>query len=786
MDAHTLRVLEYHRVLQLVQEQATSPLGEERIQNLKPNTNLKEVEEQLAETKEALDLLRLKGELSFRGLKDMEGSLKRAEIGGMLQSSELVALYKMLVSAQQAVRKIREIEPEELPLPILRAALGQVSLQPELRDRMERTIDEEGEILDHASPELSRLRSKIHTLGARVRSTLDQMLKSARYQKMLQDPLVTLRNDRYCLPVKQEYRHEFGGLVHDQSASGATVFMEPNAVVSLNNSLRECHLDEEREVERILYELSAEVAEVVDPLRVNMEVLAHLDVVLAKARFGRKVQGHCAHVHDGRHLQLKQARHPLIPSQEIVPINLEIGEEHQGIIVTGPNTGGKTVTLKTVGLFALMTQSGLPIPANDGSFMPVFQQVFADIGDEQSIEQSLSTFSSHMTNIVTMLKRVDEKSLILLDELGAGTDPIEGAALAISILEEILQRQALFVATTHYSELKMFAHTDPRVVNASVEFNVETLRPTYRLLVGIPGRSNAFAIAARLGLPDGIIERAKSELSQDQHQLEDLIATLTEDRRIAEERRLQAESLQREAAQLQRQLQEKVSTWEQEKAKMRETARREARSLITDAKHEAEEVLVQLREWAKMRPTELKEHQLTEAKKRLNDAVPGWELQGGAVTVVEEDTTIQIGDEVFVQTVQQKGEVVEALSNDEWLVQVGALKMKVGRSGLKRVQRKKQVKQESAYTSYQRSSSRISPEIDLRGKMVEEALAQTDKYLDDALMSGFQQVSIIHGKGTGALRSGITQFLQKHKHVKSFRLGGYREGGTGVTVVELQ
>ncbi|MDN4592864.1 endonuclease MutS2 [Polycladomyces subterraneus] len=784
MNRFMLNVLEYPRIREQVAEEASSSLGKERIAALEPTADAEEVSRRLAATAEGMDLLRLKGDVSLGGVRDIRPSLRRAEVGGLLNTNELLDIAGTVNAGRKLKNQVLQVD-EEHPLPIIRGWIERIEGLRPLEEEITRRIDEQGEVSDHASPTLRQIRNQIRQVQREIRTTLEGILRNPGYQKMLQESLITLRNDRYVIPVKQEYRSAFGGIVHDQSASGSTLFIEPASVVTLNNRLRQWEMEEQREVERILRELTAQVAAHVDVLRQNVEALAELDLILAKARYARRIRGVCPRVETERVIRLKRARHPLIPIEKAVPIDITLGDPHQGIIITGPNTGGKTVCLKTVGLLALMTQAGLPIPADEGSSFPVFSGIFADIGDEQSIEQSLSTFSSHMTQIIRILKQADDHSLVLLDELGAGTDPTEGAALAIAILQDLLDEGCLVVATTHYSELKQFAHAHPGVTNASVEFDVRTLRPTYRLLVGVPGKSNAFAIAERLGLSTSIIEKAKAQLSTEEHRLEEMIAALSRDRAIAEEERKRAEALRQEAESLQRELKEKLSRWEEEKERLRESARREAQTIVSRARREAEDVLRQLREWAKNRPDELKEHQLIEARKRLDNAVPEARPVAAATVAQQRNERIEPGDEVMVLTVKQRGRVLEDLGEEEYQVQVGILKMKVHRRYLEKVKTKKPESESGVTTSYRSASNHVRPELDLRGKMVEDALAEIDKYLDSAVVAGYQRVSLIHGKGTGALRTGVHQFLRRHPHVKGFRLGGPGEGGSGVTVVEL-
>ena len=788
-DRHYFRLLEYDAIIERVSDHAASPPGKERVASLRPSYDPEEVRRRLAATLEGMELLRWKDGVSLSGVRDIRPSLRRARIGGILEGRELIEIADTLAAGRKVCGQIADIEEEKAPLPHLRSLAARFEGLKSLEEQIRKCVDEQGAVVDRASSALTRIRRTIERVQEQVRNALEQILRNSHYQKMIQEPIITVRNDRYVIPVKQEYRSAFGGIIHDQSASGVTLFIEPEAVVQLNNRLRELQLEEEREVERILKELSAQVGSVVDALATNIEVLAEMDLILAKARFGRRIRGTVPAVGRDVPIRLKRARHPLIPPEEVVPIDVELGDPHRVMVITGPNTGGKTVTLKTVGLLALMAHAGLPIPAEDGSGFPLLSGVFADIGDEQSIEQSLSTFSSHLSHIVRILGKADGRSLVLLDELGAGTDPAEGAALAIGILEHLLERGCLVVATTHYSELKVFAHARSGVINASVEFDVETLRPTYRLLIGIPGKSNAFAIADRLGLPREIIDRAKAQLTSEENRLEEMIAALSADRRAAEEERKRAERLRKEAESLHAELKKKMEAWKETKGRLLESARREARSVVARAEREAEEVLRQLREWARRRPDQLKEHQLIEAKKRLEGAVPEMEIPARpAEGAGDPDRPLKPGDRVWVRTLNQKGEILEDLGGEEFQVQIGSLKMKVSRKDLAWIGSGKTEQGDfrRKTASFRRASEGVRPELDLRGKMVEEAVYAIDRYLDQAILAGYREVYLIHGKGTGALRTGVQQFLRNHPNVKRFRLGGHGEGGSGVTVVELQ
>ncbi|GAB7388740.1 endonuclease MutS2 [Bacillaceae bacterium] len=784
METRAWEVLEFHKVIERLKEHASSPLGREKIESLKPSNRIEEVADWQQATQEGCTVLRLKEDVPLAGIKDIRSPLKRAKIGGILHPQELLDIASTLNAAAKLKRTLLELA-ETHELPILQRLAGQIHTHRELQQAIKACIDDYGEVLDAASPALRNIRREIRAAEARIKERLDAFTRSPAYQKMLQENIVTIRNDRYVLPVKQEYRQEFGGIVHDQSSSGATLFIEPQALVEINNRLRELKLKEEREIERILAQLSGEVAKVAEELEQSVFILAELDFIFAKAYYARAIRGTPPKLNDRRYLKIKKGRHPLLPPERVVPLDVELGGSFTALIVTGPNTGGKTVSLKTVGLLTLMAMSGLHVPADDGSEFAVFSSVFADIGDEQSIEQSLSTFSGHMRNIISILERMDENSLVLLDELGAGTDPTEGSALAIAILDYILQKGARVMATTHYSELKAYAYNRENVMNASVEFDVHTLSPTYRLLLGVPGRSNAFAIAERLGLRKEIIEVARKQISREENRVEEMIASLEKNRRTAEAERLEAERLRAEAERLKREWEEERERFAAERDRMLQKAREEAEQAVQRAKKEAEQIISELRALAQAERANIKEHRLIEAKKRLEEALPQWPEEKPRRKHSGKKERIVPGDEVYVLSVGQKGHVLEAVGEDEFQVQIGILKMKVHRADLQLIKQEKK-KEPVPIAAFKGRKETVKPELDLRGYNVEDAIIEIDKYLDSALLAGLHQVALIHGKGTGALRSGVHEFLKRHKHVKSFRLGGQGEGGLGATIVELK
>ncbi|MFG0212093.1 endonuclease MutS2 [Brevibacillus porteri] len=785
MEQRVLRTLEYDKIVALLIDKASCTYGKEKASELIPFLRLDEVITAQQGTEQAATVLRLKGSVPLGGIRDIRGPVQRARLNAMLAPMELLDIASTVMAGRRLKTFLLDM-CEDHELPLLQQQAERIEGLRELETEIRRCVDENGDILDSASLELRQVRQEIRQLESRIREKLDQMTRSSTYQKMLMENIVTIRGDRFVIPVKQEYRSVFGGIVHDQSASGATLFIEPEVIVEMNNKLRELRLREEREVERILYVLTEQVSFAVEALIENTEALTELDFMFAKAQLAWSMKAICPRINDRGYVNMRKARHPLIPREVVVPVDVELGGEFQAIVVTGPNTGGKTVSLKTIGLLSLMTMAGLHIPAEEESEMTVFSSVFADIGDEQSIEQSLSTFSSHMTNIIQILAKMDDKSLVLFDELGAGTDPTEGAALAMSIIDHVIDSGARLVATTHYSELKAYAYDRPEVINASVEFDVQTLRPTYRLLIGVPGRSNAFAIARRLGLPEHIIDVARGSISEEDNQVESMIASLERNRKSAEADRLVAKAAREEAEELRRQLEEERAQFAEEKNKRMERAEDEARIAVQLAKEEAETIIRELREMM-AEGMEIKEHRLIDAKKRLGNAV--LELEKEKVkkpAKAVRATQIKVGDEVMVTSFGQKGTVLEKVNNEEFLVQIGIMKMKVKRDDM-HVQNSIQQKPQAApYTSVKRRSDNIKMDLDLRGYNVEDSIREIDQFLDDALLAGLHSVSIIHGHGTGVLRKGVHEYLRSHRNVKSFRLGGQGEGGVGATIAELK
>lgn len=785
MQQRVLKVLEFEKVKEQLLEFTSSTLGQEKVKNLVPSNQFDEVVKWQEETDEAAKVYRLKGNVPLSGIYNIRSHVKRSAIGGTLSPQELNQVASTIRVSRQIKRFIEDMVDDQVELPILSQYVGKIIVLADLEQRIKNAIDESGEVLDGASETLRSLRQQLRSNESRVREKLESMIRSSNAQKMLSDAIVTIRNDRFVIPVKQEYRGHYGGIIHDQSSSGQTLFIEPQAIVQLNNQLQEIRVKEQLEIERILMELTAYVAEFEQELLTIVYVLGELDFMFAKARYGNKIKASKPLINQDGKIALYKARHPLIPKDEVVANDVFLGKEYTTIVITGPNTGGKTVTLKTVGLCVLMAQAGLQIPALDESEVAVFDNVYADIGDEQSIEQSLSTFSSHMVNIVDILQKVDYNSLVLFDELGAGTDPQEGAALAISILDEVYHRGARVIATTHYPELKAYGYNRPGVVNASVEFDVETLSPTYKLLLGVPGRSNAFEISKRLGLSEHVINNARSQISADTNQIENMIASLEKSKREAEHDREEARDYFKQAEKLHKDLQNQTIAFYEEKDSMLEKAQEKAAELIEKAKAEAEFIIRDLRKLRIEKNAEVKEHELIEARKRLEEATPKVKKSSKKIQANRKAHTFTAGDEVKVLTFDQKGTLIEKSSDKEWVVQIGILKMKVNEKDMEYISTPKQ-KEIKPVAVVKGKDFHVSLELDLRGERYENALLRVEKYIDDALLAGYPRVSIIHGKGTGALRQGVTEYLKNHRSVKRARFGDAGEGGIGVTIVEFK
>lgn len=792
MNEKAIKVLEYNKIIELLKGQAGSEMTRKIISELKPFTDPRVIRTVLEETDEAVRLISFKGPLPLGNFYDIKQFVGFAQKGGSLNMKQLLqVLYNMKITANV----INWLKGDVPSLPILQSLVEVLAVFKDLAEEIDRSIESEDMVSDNASSELRHIRRSIVRQNDTIKNRINQMINKADNQSMLQDAIVTVRDGRYVIPVKQEHRSKFPGIVHDQSASGATLFIEPQVIVNMNNELRELEVAEKAEVERILAELSGRVGEHAAQLNNNQEILVQLDLIMAKGKLAHIQHAECPSVNEDGILVLKEARHPLIDRQKAVPINVSIGDKYSTLVVTGPNTGGKTVTLKTAGLLAMMAQTGLHIPAASSSTIPIYENIFADIGDEQSIEQSLSTFSSHMKNIVEIVEKASDKSLILLDELGAGTDPTEGAALAIAVLETLRSRGAQIFATTHYTELKKYAIQTSGVENASMEFDIETLSPTYKLTIGIPGKSNAFEISKKLGLPGEIIDKSKSLLEGGDIKFESVLEAIEEDKKAAEEERDEAIMLNIEMKKQKEEMDKREKKLKQQQEKMLNDAKEEARAIIAEAKEVTKEVQEELRELAKVESLGERNKRLDRSKRKIKDAAGRYKE---TITREENDNPVSIedvkvGDRVKVLTINQNGEVIGLPdSRGEITVKVGVMKMKCKAEDLKIIidgrQKKKKPKTSKAnYGSlYKSKSYSISPTINVQGQNLDDALANTEKYLDDAFMAHLEEVTIIHGRGEGILKKGIQDMLKRHKQVKSFRKGNYNEGGEGVTIVKLK
>ena len=792
MDERTLVKLEFDKIKSRLMSLASSELGKEMVQELQPEKEIAKVQNMLKETDDGVAFIVRKGNPPLGGIHDIRGSLKRVEVGSVLGPGELMRVGDTLRTS----RNLKGYAGDNIVSDqsnLVNELINCLETNKRIEDKIRLSIVSEEEIADEASPALSNIRRQIKDLQNSIKDKLNDLVKSSRYQKFMQDSIVTMRGDRYVIPVKQEFRSEIPGLVHDASSSGATIFVEPMAVVEANNNIRQLKVKEQVEIERILYELTADVSGILDILKSNISILAKLDFIFAKAKLSADYRCVSPRLNNIGKIIIKKGRHPLLDPKIVVPIDLWAGEAFKTLVVTGPNTGGKTVTLKTVGLFTLMTQAGLHVPANEGTEISVFDKVFADIGDEQSIEQSLSTFSSHMKNIVKILENADNRSLVMFDELGAGTDPTEGAALAMSILECLHQVGAVTVATTHYSELKVYATTTRGVENACCEFDVETLKPTYRLLIGVPGKSNAFAISSRLGLSSRIIDRAREFLSQEDIKFEDMLMSIEKNRSQAENERVKAEAYRKDIEGLKNELEEQKRKLNEQKEKMLREAKEEARKLLLQAREESENILVQMRKLEQEQEASERNRAAEEIRQKLKNKINNLEDSLAESLMpkqgfVKPPQNLKPGDTVLIVNLNQKGNIVTPPDKDgEAVVQAGIMKINVHITNLKLVDEQKNEIQKYGSGKIGVSKAKtISTELDLRGFNLEAALESVDKYLDDATISGLHEITIIHGKGTGILRNGIHQFLKSHHHVKSYRLGKYGEGETGVTVVELK
>ena len=784
MEKRVLKTLEYDKILAMLKERASCCISRELVDTMEPSGDFDTVERELKLTAEAETLFYKTGRSPVDDFPDMRHCLERMHAALFLSTGELLGIASCLKAARIAKDILAKEVGEESYLYNL---AGLLITHRNAEEEINRCIINEDEIFDGASPALAHIRRAMRLANEKVREKLNSMIRSTAYQKYLQEPIITIRNGRFVIPVKQEYRQQVPGLIHDQSSSGATLFIEPSAVVELGNEYKKLLAEEADEIERILTELTAMLAPYANEIREDLNIMGQIDLVFAKAKLSRELNAVMPRLNRNNYVRIVRGRHPLIPADRVVPIDIWIGRDYRSLIITGPNTGGKTVTLKIVGLFALMVQSGIFVPANEGSEFPVFEHIYADIGDEQSIEQSLSTFSSHMKNIVGILDKADENSLVLLDELGAGTDPIEGAALAMSILEELNDRHCICVSTTHYSEIKAFAMTHEGMENASMEFDIDRLCPTYRLYIGIPGKSNAFEISSRLGLPNSIIDKAKGFLKGEDVRFEDIISSAQSQHRIAEEERKMAEEARAELEKLRADAERERRKLDEDRNRLQAKAKEDAKRIVADTKREMEKLIVEIRS--------IKDIDRSAADRVIQAARDTLRATETAVNekeaIKKEDNTkppktVRAGDTVNIVTLDQKATVLSAPdSKGEVMVQAGVMKLNVKLKDIRLIEEKKAAAPTSGKFGLG-AGKQVGLELDVRGMLVDEANIMVDRYLDDAYNAGLSEVNIIHGKGTGALRAGVQAFLKRHPLVKGYRMGSYGEGDAGVTVVTLK
>lgn len=792
MNQKAYKALEYNKIIEQLTEKASSPMGKELCRRLSPFTDIEEIRRLQTQTKDALTRLFQKGSISFGSVKDVRGSLKRLEIGSTLGIPELLSICNLLENTNRVKAYSRNDRSDALPDSLDGMFQNLEPLTP-LSTEIRRCILSEDEISDDASSTLRQIRRSMKIVNDKIHAQLSSLVNGGA-RNYLQDAVITMRNGRYCIPVKAEYKGQVPGMIHDQSSTGSTLFIEPMAVVKLNNDIRELELQEQKEIEVILANLSEQTALSREEILTDLEILVQLDFIFARAALAMDMNATEPIFNEEGRIHLRKARHPLIDKKKAVPIDVRLGEDFDLLVVTGPNTGGKTVSLKTVGLLTMMGQSGLHIPAYDRSELSVFHEVYADIGDEQSIEQSLSTFSSHMTNVVSFLKKADNRSLVLFDELGAGTDPTEGAALAISILSHLHERGIRTMATTHYSELKVYALSTPGVENACCEFDVETLRPTYRLLIGVPGKSNAFAISSKLGLPDYIIEKAKEQISEQDESFEDMLSSLEQNRITLEKEREEAARYKQEIETLKSLLESKQEKLDERKDRIIRQANEEAHAILREAKEYADQTMKAFHKFQKDHvDTAAMERERQAIRERMSKAEKGMSQKKEVKKPKKELSAkdLSLGDSVKVLSMNLTGTVSSRPDSKGYLfVQTGIIRSKVHISDLELVDepviKTASMQRTGAGKIRMSKSASISTEINLLGKTVDEAIAELDKYLDDAYIAHMKSVRIVHGKGTGALRKGVHNYLKRQKHVESFRLGEFGEGDAGVTIVEFK
>lgn len=783
MNEKGLKTLEYDKVKNMLLAYATTEMGKNMVFELAPSSDCEWIEQALDETKDGADILRLKGGIPIPKLESVKKHLKRLDIGASLSAKELAETGRVLRVTNETKRFFRDLEADEIELNHLYDEADMLETLPDVSRRLLMSIENDGHVTDEASSLLASLRRQITTTEGEIRNRLGNFVRG-KSSKYLSDSLVTIRNERYVIPVKAEYKNAFGGIVHDQSSSGQTLFIEPKEIVELNNRLRQQQIAEKEEIKRILEELSELIAPYTEEIENNAKILGKFDFINAKAKLAHDLKATQPLISRENDVYLRQVWHPLLDSKKAVRNDVAIGKDYQAIVITGPNTGGKTITLKTLGLVSMMGQSGMFIPAFENSRIGVFDDIFADIGDEQSIEQSLSTFSSHMTNTVEILKSIDERSLVLFDELGAGTDPQEGAALAIAILDAVGAKGSYVVATTHYPELKAYGYERPQTINASMEFDAETLKPTYHLLIGIPGRSNAFDISKRLGLDDAIVEAARQLTDQDSQDLNEMIADLVQKRHEAEGEKARFKKYLDESEKLHADLEKGYGTYVRERDNMIETAKKKANEIIENAQKKSEEIISELHKMKQSGASLIKENELIDARSRLNDLEQPIMLKKNKVLQrAKKQQEFHENDDVLVKTYGQRGVLTKRLGKHEWEVQLGILKMKIDEDDLEKIKVEENNRRGAGTVLKSSGSSHVSPQLDLRGQRYEEAMVNVDRYMDAAILAGYPSVTIVHGKGTGALRQGIIKYLQQHRTVKHFEFASPSNGGNGATVV---
>ena len=784
MDTESFKVLEYEKITNWLAAFAATMQGKERCRSVVPSGDYDEIARLHQETAEAVQILQVQAP-PFGGVYDLRDILKTAARGSILEIDELRSVMSTMGGMRNVKYFFRDLT---LDVPLLKEQAKPIEILGMVERHLKDTIDEHGNFRDDASPELRRITRELHTAQARVKDRLSAILHDAANQKYFQEAIVTVRDERYVIPVKQEYRNYFPGVIHDQSASGATLFIEPLATVELNNTVRQMGLAREQEIQRILQKLSAEIAVNGSILAANCEILAAIDLIFARAGLAREMEAYPPTLNRDGYVHLKRARHPLLPKDKVVPIDIELGKMFSILLVTGPNTGGKTVSMKTLGLLALLSQIGCFLPTTSDSELPVYRNIYADIGDEQSIEQSLSTFSAHTRNIVRIIEKAEEGDLILLDEVGAGTDPDEGAALARSIIEHFLRRNISVVATTHYAALKTYAYTQPGVENASVEFDLKTLRPTYRLLIGIPGASNAFSISRQLGLPQDIVARAEIYVNEEHTHFERIVNELEQEKKDYEARNRALHNRESEITAIETRLRSEREALTASRQELLHQAHEEANNIVREARRSAEETIKSLKEQFDDHGVKERRKAIQDARNRLDEAyvqggLPKHELVGEPVR----PNNIQASDIVYIKSLAQEGTVL-AVQDNELTVQVGGLRTIVKMNACTFVGRKKHKKSTKVHvgTSISKKSAEIRPQIDVRGMTVLEAEDALGKFIDDAVFTGLSKILVIHGKGTGALRQGLQDYLKRHRSVLTFSFADISEGGTGATVVELK